>query len=119
MGLGEHLGNYWSIIPRRFPACDNRCTERPFKDEQNSEIRMTAVPVTVDSLVKAYKLGRVEVQALRGINLKVEAGGMGSIIGPSGRGNSTFLELLGGVYRRNAGNVHSGQTRPTDLDPRR
>src|SRR3989442_15809668 len=102
MGLGEHLGNYWSIIPRRFPACNNRCTERPFKNEQNSEIRMTAVPVTVDSLVKAYKLGRVEVQALRGINLKVEAGGIVSITRPPGRGKTTFLNILGGLARSTA-----------------
>src|SRR3989442_15988587 len=99
MGLGEHLGNYWSIIPRRFSACNNRCTERPFKDEQNSEIRMTAVPVTVDSLVKAYKLGRVEVQALRGINLKVEAGGTRALSAPRGSGQTPLLNILGGLQR--------------------
>ena len=80
---------------------------------------MTAVPVTVDSLVKAYKLGRVEVQALRGINLKVEAGGMVSIIGPSGSGKTTLLNILGGLDRATAGNVHVGNTVLTDLDPTR
>ena len=80
---------------------------------------MTAVPVVVDSLVKAYKLGRVEVQALRGINLKVEAGGMVSIIGPSGSGKTTLLNILGGLDRATAGNVHVGNTVLTDLDPRR
>ncbi|TMI56995.1 ATP-binding cassette domain-containing protein [Candidatus Bathyarchaeota archaeon] len=80
---------------------------------------MTAVPVVVDSLVKAYKLGRVEVQALRGINLKVEAGGMVSIIGPSGSGKTTLLNILGGLDRATAGNVHVGNTVLTDLDPTR
>jgi putative ABC transport system ATP-binding protein len=80
---------------------------------------MTAVPVIVDSLVKAYKLGRVEVQALRGINLKVEAGGMVSIIGPSGSGKTTLLNILGGLDRATAGNVHVGNTVLTDLDPAR
>src|SRR2546426_9819541 len=80
---------------------------------------MTAVPVVVDSLVKAYKLGRVETQALRGINLKVEAGGMVSIIGPSGSGKTTLLNILGGLDRATAGNVHVGNTVLTDLDPRR
>src|SRR5229473_5168016 len=80
---------------------------------------MSAVPVIVDSLVKAYKLGRVEVQALRGINLKVEAGGMVSIIGPSGSGKTTLLNILGGLDRATAGNVHVGSTVLTDLDPTR
>src|SRR3989442_13558287 len=77
---------------------------------------MSAVPVIVDSLVKAYKLGRVEVQALRGINLKVEAGGMVSIIGPSGSGKTTLLNILGWLDRATAGNVHIGNTVLTDLD---
>src|SRR5438552_16769655 len=80
---------------------------------------MTAVPVVVDSLVKAYKLGRVEVQALRGINLKVEAGGMVSIIGPSGSGKTTLLNNLGGLDSATAGTVHIGNTVLTDLDPTR
>ncbi|HZY47828.1 MAG TPA: ABC transporter ATP-binding protein [Candidatus Bathyarchaeia archaeon] len=80
---------------------------------------MTAVPVVVDSLVKAYRLGRVEVQALRGINLKVEAGGMVSIIGPSGSGKTTLLNILGGLDRATAGNIHIGETVLTSLDPSR
>src|SRR5436853_1740880 len=119
MGLREHPRNNRSVLSRCFSASHHRCPERPFKDEQNSEIRMTAVPVVVDSLVKAYKLGRVEVQALRGINLKVEAGGMISIIGPSGSGKTTLLNILGGLDRATAGNVHVGNTVLTDLDPRR
>src|SRR6266568_827709 len=119
MGVGEYPCNNRSVVPRSFSARDNRSTERPFKDEQDGKIRMTAVPVVVDSLVKAYKLGRVEVQALRGINLKVEAGGMVSIIGPSGSGKTTLLNILGGLDRATAGNVHVGNTVLTDLDPAR
>src|SRR5437763_12779527 len=80
---------------------------------------MAAGPVVVDSHVKAYKRGRVEVQALRGINLKDEAGGMVSIIGPSGSGKTTLLNILGGLDRATAGNVHVGNTVLTDLDPTR
>src|SRR5947209_18516173 len=62
-----------------------------------------AVAVTVDSLVKAYRLGHVEVQALRVLDLKVDAGRMVSIIGPSGSGMTSLLNILGGLVRATAG----------------
>src|SRR5713101_1453767 len=76
-----------------------------------------AVAVTVDSLVKAYRLGHVEVQALRGLNLKVDAGRMVSIIGPSGSGKTTLLNILGGLDRATAGTVSIGDTQLTSLPP--
>ena len=78
---------------------------------------MKAVPVQVDSLVRAYKLGKVEVQALRGLSLKVDAGRMVSIIGPSGSGKTTLLNILGGLDRATAGSVRVGDTVLTELIP--
>ncbi|MBO0888926.1 ABC transporter ATP-binding protein [Candidatus Bathyarchaeota archaeon] len=78
---------------------------------------MTAVPVTIDSLVRAYKLGRLEVQALRGLSLKVDAGKMVSIIGPSGSGKTTLLNILGGLDRATAGTITVGDTTLTALAP--
>jgi putative ABC transport system ATP-binding protein len=78
---------------------------------------LTAVEVTINSLVKAYKLGRIEVQALRGLSLKVEAGRMVSIIGPSGSGKTTLLNILGGLDRATAGTVTVGDTILTELAP--
>ena len=78
---------------------------------------MTSVQVTVDSLVRAFKLGHLEVQALRGLNLKVEAGKMVSIIGPSGSGKTTLLNILGGLDKATAGNVTVGDTVLTRLAP--
>ncbi len=78
---------------------------------------MTAVPVTIDSLVRAYKLGAIEVQALRGLSLKVEAGRMVSIIGPSGSGKTTLLNILGGLDRATAGTVTVGNTTVTAMAP--
>src|SRR5260370_32010822 len=101
-----------SLYPRR-----NSRTKRPFEDEQNSEIRLTSVAVTINSLVKAYKLGRIEVQALRGLSLKVEAGRMVSVIGPSGSGKTTLLNILGGLDRATAGTVTVGDTTLTELAP--
>ena len=78
---------------------------------------MTSVPVTINSLVRAYRLGRLEVQALRGLSLKVEAGKMVSIIGPSGSGKTTLLNILGGLDRATAGTVTVGDTTVTALAP--
>ncbi len=78
---------------------------------------MTSVQVTVDSLVRAYKLGSIEVQALRGLSLKVDAGKMVSIIGPSGSGKTTLLNILGGLDRATAGTVAVGDTTVTALAP--
>ena len=75
------------------------------------------MPVIVNSLVRAYKLGRIEVQALRGLSLKVEAGGMVSVIGPSGSGKTTLLNILGGLDRATAGTITVGDTTVTALAP--
>jgi len=78
---------------------------------------LTSVAVTINSLVKAYKLGRIEVQALRGLSLEVEAGRMVSVIGPSGSGKTTLLNILGGLDRATAGTVTVGDTILTELAP--
>ena len=55
--------------------------------------------VIVRDLIKIYKIGQIEVQALRGLNVNVRRGEMVSIIGPSGSGKTTLLNILGGLDR--------------------
>jgi putative ABC transport system ATP-binding protein len=71
--------------------------------------------VVVKNLVKAYKIGKVEVQALRGISLEVEKGEMVSIIGSSGSGKTTLLNIIGGLDTATAGYVKVGETEVTAL----
>src|SRR5262245_59357121 len=60
---------------------------------------------TVD-LRMVYRLGHVEVQALRGVDVAIQEGEFVSIVGPSGGGKSTLLHLLGGLARPTSGSIH-------------
>ena len=69
-----------------------------------------------EDLRKIYRTGETEVQALRGVDLDIEAGEVLVLLGPSGSGKSTLLNILGGLDRPSSGRLLSGDLDLTALD---
>ncbi len=76
---------------------------------------MKGLDVNVKDLIKVYRIGKVDVQALRGLNMDVKAGELISIIGPSGSGKTTLLNIVGGLDQATGGFVQVGNTQITAL----
>jgi len=61
--------------------------------------------IATENLSKVYRVGKVEVPALRGVNFIVQEGEFVAVVGPSGCGKSTLLHVLGGLTRPSGGLV--------------
>ncbi len=76
---------------------------------------MNRTDIKIRDLVKVYKLGKIEVQALRGANLDINSGELVAIIGPSGSGKTTLLNVIGALDEATAGSVKVGDVEVTSL----
>jgi len=64
--------------------------------------------IEIRELHKIYRVGKVDVPALRGVDLEVPAGEFLAIVGPSGSGKSTLFHIIGGLTPPSAGSVRIG-----------
>ncbi len=64
--------------------------------------------IVVDNVHKTYRIGKVDVPAVRGVSFSVDSGEFISIVGPSGSGKSTLFYMLGGLTRADSGRVIVG-----------
>ena len=68
---------------------------------------MSETPIIqVRQLTKTYRVGDVDVQALRGVDLEVSRGEFIAVVGTSGSGKSTLFNILGGLTPPTSGSVH-------------
>jgi len=72
--------------------------------------------VRVANVTKKFKLGKLEVEALKGINLEIAAGNYISIMGPSGSGKSTLFNMIGGLDKPSSGKVFIDEVDIAQLD---
>ncbi len=72
--------------------------------------------VRVTNVTKTFKLGKIDVQALKGIDLEISKGDYISIMGPSGSGKSTLFNMIGGLDKPSSGKVFIDEVDIAQLD---
>jgi ABC-type glutathione transport system ATPase component len=104
-----------AIADKTLPAGDIAVTRKPVSADIDALVFPSRAPAQKNAravsvfqtrgLTKIYRMGEVEVPALRGIDLDLYSGELMVLLGASGSGKSTLLNILGGLDVPTAGTV--------------
>jgi len=72
--------------------------------------------VKTENVTRTYKIGNVETNALRGVNLSIQSGEFTALIGPSGSGKTTLLQLIGCLDQPSSGKIFVNGKDVTNLN---
>jgi putative ABC transport system ATP-binding protein len=72
----------------------------------NKRKENTMEVIKIENVTRNFKIGKVETQALRGVNLSIENGEFTALVGPSGSGKTTLLQLIGCLDQPSSGHVY-------------
>ena len=85
--------------------CGTDAGAETISDAEQAAVQAGLSLITVRNAKKIYRVGSVDIQALRGVDLSIMPGEMVSIIGPSGSGKSTLLNVLAGLEHVTSGEI--------------
>ena len=104
------------------PAVDAPRRPEPLPAPQSVQLRESSSQdppyVEANDLFKIYKPADLEVVALRGVDLEIQAGELVGIVGASGSGKTTLLNILAGLERPSAGRIRVGERDLLDISDR-
>jgi putative ABC transport system ATP-binding protein len=84
-------------------------------EEAVTQTHPSAPLIQIENMAKVYRMGEIEVQALRGVSLAVQPGEYVAIMGTSGSGKSTLMNMIGLLDRPTAGSYKIRGTEASDL----
>jgi putative ABC transport system ATP-binding protein len=89
---------------------------RAGRSDQGETMAEAGNVVRVKNVTKTFKLGKIDVQALKGVDLEISKGDYISIMGPSGSGKSTLFNMIGGLDKPSSGKVFIDEVDIAQLD---
>ena len=93
------------------PVLEERAEAKCAESNEMIEVFGVEPLILTEDLKKVYRVGKVDVHALRGVNLTIQEGEFVAVVGPSGCGKSTLLRLIAGLEEVSAGEIVIGDRR--------